>query len=63
MSTSKEKVNKYNADGKREGYWELHYSTGQIWRKGNFTNGKEVDWWEGYILNGNLTQRRFHVNI
>ena len=43
-----------NKDGKPHGYWELYYSNGQLWYKGNYVNGEYDGLWEYYHNNGKV---------
>jgi antitoxin component YwqK of YwqJK toxin-antitoxin module len=35
----------YNNQGQPHGYWEVYYSSGQFWYKGNCINGKQDGFW------------------
>ena len=49
MSMSKEKkINQYNAEGRKEGWWEYYYDSGKFHCKGNYTNGILNGLWECY---------------
>ena len=62
MSTSKnETINKFNADGNRDGWWEIYYSNGQLNYKGNYINGKFDGWWESYHPNGQLCSKGNYI--
>ena len=41
-------------DGKREGYWHIYYSSGDLLSKGHFKNGERFGTWEIYHNNGQL---------
>jgi antitoxin component YwqK of YwqJK toxin-antitoxin module len=38
--------NQFNKEGKREGYWELHWDNGKLASKGYYINGERVGFWE-----------------
>jgi antitoxin component YwqK of YwqJK toxin-antitoxin module len=48
------RINQYDNEGRKQGYWEFYYSSGNIHSKGNYTNGKNDGVWEFYWNNGNL---------
>lgn len=54
MSTSNKKINQFNAEGLRDGWWEHHYNNGQLAAKGNYINGIRDGWWEGWWYNGKM---------
>ena len=48
------RINQYDSEGRRQGYWEYYYSNGNLSSKGNYINGKNDGVWEFYWNNGNL---------
>jgi antitoxin component YwqK of YwqJK toxin-antitoxin module len=53
------KINKFNKDFTREGYWELYYVSGkcELSSKGYFTNGIKMGLWEHYNKNGDIKKK------
>ena len=41
-------------NGKKEGYWEQYWETGQLLSKGNYKNGKREGSWEFYNEDGTV---------
>ena len=50
-----------NDKGERHGYWEVYYSNGQLYTKGNYVNGKPHGSWEVYYDNGLLSSKGNYV--
>ena len=57
-----ETKNQYNFKGLRDGYWEVYYSNGKIYCKGNYINGARDGYWEVYFYNGKLRESIFYDN-
>ena len=53
--------NKYNTEGKKEGYWEEYWDNGNIWYKGNFTNDNYHGYWEWHFKNGDIWYKEYHL--
>ena len=45
--------NQRNKEGRREGYWELHWSNRRISSKGYYINNIKVGYWEFYDYRNN----------
>jgi antitoxin component YwqK of YwqJK toxin-antitoxin module len=54
------KLNQYNEEGQRHGYWEYYYYHGTILSKGNYDNGQPYGYWEYYWGNGELKEQIFY---
>ena len=39
-------MNQYNENNERVGYWEVYFNNGNLWSKGNYSNGKQIGYWE-----------------
>ena len=53
-----------NKDGQRHGYWEVYWSNGMLWYKGNYINGKREGYWEWYKSDGgNLKHKDYYIEI
>jgi uncharacterized protein len=48
------RINQYDYDGNKTGYWEYYYLGGELSSKGNYKDGKKEGYWESYYSNGNL---------
>ena len=48
------RINQYDPEGNKIGYWENYYKNGKIQTKGNYINGKREGIWEIYFDNGQL---------
>jgi hypothetical protein len=46
------KINQYDGEGRKQGYWEEYYNNGALDRKGNYINGEKEGYWEFYYKNG-----------
>jgi hypothetical protein len=42
------RINQYDMDGRKQGYWEDYYKNGDLLSKGSFKNGKRDGYWEWY---------------
>jgi hypothetical protein len=51
------RINQYDYEGNKEGYWEEYRSNGNLWVKGSYVNGKEDGYWEVYYDNGRLMSK------
>ena len=56
------RINQYDMDGRKQGYWEDYYDSGKLYSKGNYINGKEEGIWEFYYSKGNLCSKASYVN-
>ena len=56
------RINQYNIDGRKQGYWEEYYSDGNIEYKGNYKNGKEDGYWEYYWENGKIYSKGSYID-
>jgi len=50
-----------NKDGQRHGYWEHHFSNGNLSSKGNFINDNKDGYWELYYTNGQLYLKQYYI--
>jgi len=57
-----ETKNQYNSERLRDRYWEVYYSNGQLWFKGNYIDDKRDGYWEWYNRDGNLRESIFYHN-
>jgi antitoxin component YwqK of YwqJK toxin-antitoxin module len=48
------KKNRFNREGRKQGYWEDYYDNGVLHFKGSYKNGNRDGYWEYYYSNGNL---------
>jgi antitoxin component YwqK of YwqJK toxin-antitoxin module len=48
------RINQYDYEGNKEGYWEYYYSNGNLESKGSYKNGDKDGYWEYYWNNGVL---------
>ena len=55
-------INLYNDKGKEHGYWEVYWSNGQLYSKGNYVNGNRHGYWEDYYDNGQLSSKGNYLN-
>ncbi len=55
-------INLYNDKGEKHGYWEIYFSNGQLFYKGNFVDGYEHGYWERYYYDGQLEYTGNYVN-
>ena len=54
--------NKYNTEGKKEGYWEEYWGGGKIYSKGNYINDIKVGYWEYYhFFNSIIYYKEFYL--
>jgi len=51
----------YNDKGQQHGYWEWHWSNGDLQYKCIYNNGKEIGYEEDYRYNGKLIKKIFHL--
>jgi uncharacterized protein len=56
------RINQYNIDGNKTGYWEYYYNNGQLSSKGSYVDGKEEGYWETYYENGKLESKGSYKN-
>jgi antitoxin component YwqK of YwqJK toxin-antitoxin module len=55
------RINQYNIDGNKEGYWEIYWENGNLDYRGNYVAGKEDGIWESYFSNGEFYSKGFYV--
>ena len=48
------RINQYDDDGRKQGYWEEEYDYGEVNAKGNYINDKKDGYWEYYWDTGEL---------
>lgn len=48
------RINQYDNEGIKQGYWETYWENGEIESKGNYVNGIQDGYWEDYWSNGGL---------
>jgi uncharacterized protein len=56
------RVNQYDIEGNKTGYWEEYYNNGNLHTKGNYVNGNVDGYWEYYHRNGNLLSKGNYVD-
>ena len=57
------RINQYDIDGFKTGYWEHYYTNGsQLMSKGSYENGEKNGIWEDYFPNGELWLKGFYKN-
>jgi antitoxin component YwqK of YwqJK toxin-antitoxin module len=49
-----EHITHYNELGEPHGYWEVYWTSGNLYYKGNYHNGQRHGNWEEYWASGNL---------
>jgi len=55
------KINQYNDDFQREGYWEVYWDNGKTWRKGYYNNGTKIGCWLYYHSNGTQYKKAYFI--
>ena len=50
-----------NNKGEPHGYWEVYFSNGNLWYKGNFINRKQHGYWEFYLTNNELKSKEYFI--
>jgi len=59
---SKKEISPKNDKGQRHGYWEQYWTTGKIWYKCVYINGKKNGLLEYYNdNNGKTTEKKYHL--
>ena len=56
--------NNQRINGKREGYWEHHYSgndLNNLLAKGNYKKSTRVGYWEYYDLDGKINIKEYFI--
>jgi antitoxin component YwqK of YwqJK toxin-antitoxin module len=38
-------MNQLNDNNERHGYWESYYPSGNLYYKGNYSNGEQIGYW------------------
>lgn len=56
------KINQYNKECQKDGYWEVCYRNGILWCKGNYNNDRQQGYWEYYHFDGNLSHKGNYDN-
>jgi len=51
------RINQYDYEGRKQGYWEHYYSNGKLFSKGSYKDGKKDGYWECYYKNGQLWRK------
>jgi antitoxin component YwqK of YwqJK toxin-antitoxin module len=59
MQITEEKLNQYNSQGQKHGYWE-EYKDRPFWQKGNYENNKKHGYWENYYDNSEIKYKTFY---
>jgi len=54
------KLNQFNSQGEKNGYWKEFYINGQLRVKGNYVDGKKEGYWEEYDSKGNIKSVGFY---
>ena len=55
------KINQYDINNNKTGYWEWYYNSGNLESKGNYVNGEENGYWEVYWYNGKIKSKEFYI--
>jgi antitoxin component YwqK of YwqJK toxin-antitoxin module len=58
----KKDIRQFNEIGYRHGYWEIYWSNGKVYSKGNYHNGKKHGYWEYYNFDGNIDCKGHYDN-
>jgi antitoxin component YwqK of YwqJK toxin-antitoxin module len=53
------RINQYDLDGRKQGYWESYYLSGQLQSKGNYVNGEADGYWEYHWRNGSIIYEKY----
>jgi antitoxin component YwqK of YwqJK toxin-antitoxin module len=56
------RINQYDMDGRKQGYWEDYYDNGKLWSKGSYVNGLRDGYWEYYDINGGIWLKGNFIN-
>ena len=56
------RINQYDPEGNKTGYWELYWDNGKLHSKGNYINGIEDGPWKTYHENGQLQRNGSYIN-
>jgi uncharacterized protein len=56
------RINQYDIEGNKQGYWELYYSNGKLEYKGSYLNGLRDGYFEEYYSNGKIFLKGSYVN-
>jgi antitoxin component YwqK of YwqJK toxin-antitoxin module/GH24 family phage-related lysozyme (muramidase) len=56
------RINQYDNEGRKQGYWEQYYDDGSLDGKGNYVNDMEDGYWEWYHENGQLASQGLSVD-
>lgn len=56
------RINQFNFEGVKKGYWMEYYEHGGLEAKGNYVNGKMNGYWMVYHDNGNLEAKGNYIN-
>ena len=56
------RINQYDPEGNKTGYWEEYYYDGTLEFKGSYKNKKLIGEWKDYFLTGELNQISFYSN-
>ena len=56
------RINQYDPEGNKTGYWETYYNNGKIHSKGNYINGKREGIWECYWSDDKLWFKGNYIN-
>ena len=57
-----ERINQYDPEGNKQGYWEYYHPNGKLLSKGNYINNKKEGNWESYWNNGDLGSKGSFIN-
>lgn len=55
------RINQYDIDGRKQGYWEYYFDDGEIQSKGSYINGKEEGIWEWYYYFSSVEYNFLHI--
>jgi antitoxin component YwqK of YwqJK toxin-antitoxin module len=56
------RINQYDIDGNKTGYWEEYHDNGNLWYKGSYKDGEMDGYWVWYHSNGKLDSKGNYVD-
>ena len=56
-------ITQYNKDALEHGYWEMYWSNGQLFNKGNYINGIMNGYWVWYDSDARFWKKQYHIQI
>ena len=55
-------IGSFDVNNLKTGYWEIYYTNGNLYSKGNYINGLRDGYWEEYWIYGNLYSKGNYKN-